>query len=101
MIHIALEGRCFVLGANQYFTKSMYPQIYQTFVQDLPEECCPGGSVIVSPFGKVLVGPLFGEAGILMAELEMEEIIQSKLDFDVIGHYARPDIFEFKVRDSG
>lgn len=95
MQHIALEGRCFVLGCNQYFTKAMYPEKYQKLVKDEPEEMCRGGSVIVSPLGKIIQGPLFNQAGALIAELDMEDIKLSKLDFDVIGHYARGDIFEF------
>ncbi|MGB5820680.1 MAG: carbon-nitrogen hydrolase family protein [Saonia sp.] len=98
MKHIALEGRCFVLGCNQYYSKSMYPPLYSTLVADEPEDMSPGGSIIVSPLGKVLAGPLFGKSGALMAELDLEEINLSKLDFDVIGHYARNDIFDFKVK---
>ncbi|GAA4276172.1 carbon-nitrogen hydrolase family protein [Aquimarina mytili] len=99
MKHIALEGRCFVLGCNQYYTKSMYPQEYQSLVENEPEDICPGGSIIVSPLGKVIAGPLFGEAGVLIAELDLDEINHSKLDFDVIGHYARNDIFHLTVKD--
>lgn len=97
MQHIALEGRCFVLGCNQFFTKSMYPDKYQIDVQDEPEDMCRGGSVIVSPLGKIIAGPLYDEAGGVIAELDLEEINLSKLDFDVIGHYARNDIFQFDV----
>ena len=97
MINTALEGRCFVLGCNQYFTKSMYPKKYQDLASDEPEEMCPGGSVIVSPQGKVLAGPLFGNAGVLTAEIDLDEILNSKMDFDVNGHYNRNDIFDFKV----
>ncbi len=97
MKHIALEGRCFVLGCNQYYTKSMYPKKYNHSVKEESEEICPGGSIIVSPLGKVIAGPLFGKAGVLVAELDLEDVSKSKLDFDVIGHYARNDIFELKV----
>jgi len=95
MRHIALEGRCFVLGCNQYFTKSMYRPEHQALVPNEPEEMCPGGSVIVSPLGEVLAGPLFGAEGVLTAELDLEDIARAKLDFDVVGHYARRDIFDF------
>ncbi len=98
MRHIALEGRCFVLGCNQYFTKSMYPEKYGSLLDDEIEEICPGGSVIISPMGKVLAGPLMKQSGLLTAELDLDEIAQSKLDFDVVGHYSRDDIFEFKVK---
>lgn len=97
MQHIALEGRCFVLGCNQYFTKSMYPEKYQDLVTDEAEIMCRGGSVIVSPLGKIKQGPLFDKSGALIAELDLDDISASKLDFDVIGHYARNDIFELKV----
>lgn len=97
MQHIALEGRCFVLGCNQFFTKSMYPGKYQHLVQDEPENMCRGGSVIFSPLGKIIAGPLFDKAGALVAEIDLEEINFSKLDFDVIGHYSRDDIFQLNV----
>jgi nitrilase len=98
MQQIALEGRCFVLGCNQYMTTSMYPEKYKNEVANQPENFCPGGSVIVSPLGKIIEGPLYDKAGVLVAELDLEDIKRSKLDFDVIGHYARNDIFEFKVK---
>lgn len=66
---------------------------------DMPEKMCRGGSVIVSPLGKIIAGPLFDEPSALIAVLDLEEIIRSKLDFDVIGHYARNDIFKFSVTD--
>ncbi|NNE03809.1 MAG: carbon-nitrogen hydrolase family protein [Eudoraea sp.] len=99
MRHIALEGRCFVLGCNQYFTKSMYPEKYQSFMIEEPEEICRGGSVIVSPFGKILAGPIYDSAELLTATLDLDEITNSKLDFDVNGHYARNDIFTLAVKD--
>ena len=99
MQQIALEGRCFVLGCNQYMTTSMYPDKYKDEVANQPENFCPGGSVIVSPLGKIIEGPLFDKAGVLVTELDLEDIKRSKLDFDVIGHYARNDIFDFKVKE--
>ncbi len=96
--HIALEGRCFVLGCNQYFTRSMYPEAYQELLPEEPEVICRGGSVIISPMGEILEGPLYDRQGVLIAELNLDEIVRSKLDFDVSGHYSRPDIFEFRVK---
>lgn len=96
--HIALEGRCFVLGCNQYYTKTMYPPQYQSLVAEEPENLCPGGSAIVSPMGEILAGPLFHRAGALKAELDLEAIIPSKMDFDVNGHYTRPDIFRLEIQ---
>ncbi|AUD02875.1 carbon-nitrogen hydrolase family protein [Spirosoma pollinicola] len=95
--HIACEGRCFVLGCNQFFTRSDYPEAYQEFLTDDDTILCRGGSAIVSPQGEFMAGPLWDEEGILMAELDLDEVLKSKLDFDVIGHYSRPDLFDFKT----
>ncbi len=101
MRHIACEGRCFVLGCNQYVTKDMYPEDL-VGIRDLegqPDELCRGGSVIISPLGEVIAGPLYGEEGILYADLDLGEVARGKLDFDVVGHYARPDVFKLIVNE--
>jgi len=99
--HIACEGRCFVLGCNQFVTKAMYPADLpmRGELDSQPEVMCRGGSVIVSPLGDVLAGPLYGEESILYAELDMRQIVRSKVDFDVVGHYARPDVLRLEVDD--
>ncbi len=99
MVHIALEGRVFVLGCNQFTTKSTYPAdlLDHPEIKGLPDVLCRGGSVIVSPLGEVLAGPLWGEEGILRARLDLRDIVRARFDFDPAGHYARPDIFAFAV----
>jgi nitrilase len=101
MRHIACEGRCFVLGCNQYVTKDMYPQNLQDHPElaNQPEVMCRGGSVIISPLGEVITGPLYNQEGVLYADLEMDEIIRAKVDFDVVGHYARPDVFQLQINE--
>ncbi|MCY3779433.1 MAG: carbon-nitrogen hydrolase family protein [Chloroflexi bacterium] len=100
--HIACEGRCFVLGCNQYFTRSMYPRDLALYdeLADLPEELCRGGSAIVDPFGEYVCQPLYGTEGLLCAELDLDLIHQGHLDFDVVGHYNRPDVFKFSVNEA-
>jgi nitrilase len=97
--HIACEGRCFVLGCNQFVTKTMYPAdlVGVDDLEPLPENLCRGGSAIISPLGEVLAGPLYDQEGILYADLDLAEVARSKLDFDVTGHYARPDVFQLIV----
>jgi nitrilase len=99
--HIACEGRCFVLGCNQFVTKSMYPADL-VGAEDLagePEVMCRGGSAVVSPLGTLLAGPLYDREDIVMADLDMGEIPRSRFDFDVTGHYARPDVFQLTVNE--
>ncbi len=99
MQHVALEGRCFVLAANQFVRKNDYPERYQAEIQAEPEVMSAGGSVIYSPMGEVLAGPLWNEEGLLTADLDFSLLAKSKLDFDVVGHYARVDVFKFAVPD--
>ncbi|UCE55079.1 MAG: carbon-nitrogen hydrolase family protein [Desulfobacterales bacterium] len=100
--HIACEGRCFVLGCNQFVTKDMYPADLEGLdeLDGLPDIICRGGSAIISPLGKVLAGPLLDEEGTLVADLNLSLIARSKFDFDVVGHYARPDVFQLSVNEN-
>jgi nitrilase len=98
MRHIASEGRCFVLSCNQFVRSRDYPEDYCP--SDDPEEIVSrGGSCIVDPFGNFLVEPHFGSEAILTADLDMAEIARGKYDFDVVGHYARPDVFQLLVNE--
>lgn len=97
LTHIACEGRCYVLGCNQFLTREHYPADLQQLVSEgHPSLPSTGGSVIINPLGKVIAGPLYKQEGILTAEIDHREIIKAKMDFDVIGHYARPDVFSFE-----
>ena len=102
LVHIACEGRCFVLGCNQFVTKAMYPTDLPGYgeLANQPEVMCRGGSAIISPMGKVLAGPLFDQEGILYADLDLGQVVQAKFDFDVVGHYARPDVFHFSINET-
>ncbi|HOI82188.1 MAG TPA: carbon-nitrogen hydrolase family protein [Synergistales bacterium] len=99
--HIALEGRCFVISVNQYVNKSIYPADLACYgdLKDLPEEMCSGGSAILGPLGQYLAGPVRGREEILVADLDLGLIGESRFDFDVIGHYARPDVLSLSVNE--
>lgn len=96
MRHIATEGRCFVLSANQFARRSDYPDDYPLGGQP-GDVLSRGGSCIVSPMGEVLAGPAFEGECVLTATLDLDEIPRSRFDFDPVGHYARPDLFRLTV----
>jgi len=100
MRHIAVEGRCFTLSACQYLLRSDYPADVHPVQGDHPDTVLiGGGSVIVSPLGEVLAGPLREGEGILCTELDLDDIPRARFDLDVIGHYARPDVFTLQVNE--
>lgn len=97
MRHIAREGRCFVLCSSQYLPREAYPSNWLSSTRDLAEVPLRGGSCIVGPLGDVLAGPLYDAEGILIAEIDRARLMQGKYDLDVVGHYARPDVFQLAV----
>ncbi|XP_048534773.1 bifunctional nitrilase/nitrile hydratase NIT4-like isoform X2 [Triticum urartu] len=143
MTHIALEGGCFVLSANQFCRRKDYPPPSEYAFAGLGEEpspdtvVCPGGSVIISPSGEVLAGPNYDGEALITADLgkaltryymlsvhppcaydfvpgsqfvledsdemlfcaDMGEIVRAKFAFDVVGHYARPEVLSLVVDD--
>lgn len=142
MTHIAMEGGCFVLSANQFCRRKDYPPPSEYAFAGLGEEpspdtvVCPGGSVIISPSGEVLAGPNYDGEALITADLgkalarymlsvqspcayvsvpgsqfvpedsdempfcaDMGEIVRAKFDFDVVGHYARPEVLSLVVDD--
>jgi nitrilase len=101
MQHVAMEGRCFVLSCNQYTIRGDFPENYDAIQGTDPATVISrGGSCIVSPLGQFLAGPDFDGENILTAELDMDDIVRGKYDFDVTGHYARPDIFKLLVNEA-
>ena len=101
MQHVALEGRCFVLTACQFLRKKDFPDTVRVSLGDSPDAVLMrGGSAIISPLGKVLAGPHFGGETILTAALDLNDIGRGKFDFDVAGHYSRPDVFQLIVNEA-
>jgi nitrilase len=100
MRHIALEGRCFVLTACQFLRRGDLPDNVRVSLGEGPDsELIRGGSAIISPLGEVLAGPHFHGETILTADLDLNDIGRGKFDFDVVGHYSRPDIFRLTVNE--
>ena len=100
MRHIALEGRCFVLSCNQFCRRSDYPADYAAPFGDDPDTVVSrGGSCMIGPLGQILAGPAFDGEAILTADLDTGDIARGKFDFDVVGHYARPDVFQLRVNE--
>jgi predicted amidohydrolase len=101
MRHVALEGRCFVISSNQYLTRADLPNDIHPIQGDAPDTVLiDGGSVIVSPLGEILAGPLRSGEGVLVAELDLGDLDRGRFDFDAVGHYARPDVFTLSVDES-
>jgi nitrilase len=100
MQHIAREGGCWVLGSCAAFQARDLPASLPGRAQlyaDENEWINAGDSVVVAPGGKIAAGPMHQERGILYAELDLDRVTQARRTLDVVGHYARPDLFQLHV----
>ena len=100
MQHIAREGGCWVLGSGCAFQARDLPDTLPGKAQlfpDADEWVNPGDSVVVAPGGKVVAGPLHEALGILYADIELERVGMARRNLDVVGHSARPDLFQLHV----
>ena len=101
MQHVALEGRCFVLSSCQFVRRQDFPDDFDSSFGNEPETVLSrGGSCIIDPLGQVLAGPNYEGSCILTASLDLDDVVRAKYDFDVSGHYARPDVFRLSVNES-
>lgn len=100
--HIAIEGHCYFVNCDMFFTRDMYPKdlsnLSQNEIASLPDIVCRGGSCVIDPFGHPVTDTIWDREGILYADLDMQRVPASRMEFDACGHYARPDVLELKVQ---
>lgn len=100
--HIALEGRCYFINCDMYFTKDMYPASVLHCPDELarlPKTVCHGGSCIINPYGHEETVPVWDREAVIYADLDMRKVPMSRMEFDVCGHYARPDVLKLTVTE--
>ena len=99
--HIAIEGHCVFINCDMYFTKDMYPKdLYaQEEIGRLNDIVCRGGSCVVDPYGHYVTQPVWDKEEIIYADLDMDMVPSSRMEFDATGHYARPDVLELRIHE--
>lgn len=99
MQHIAREGGIFIISTCMALHKKDIPDHY-AFKKLYPEDrewINTGRSAIIAPNGKIIAGPLEAAEGLLHTEIHLDDIVKAKRMFDAVGHYARPDVFQFNL----
>jgi nitrilase len=98
LVHIARESRAFVVAPSHFQRAASYPDDFP--LRDLLDGADllgRGGSAILGPDGGYLAGPLYGEEGVLYADLEADRLYEERQRFDPSGHYNRPDLLRFEL----
>jgi nitrilase len=99
LVHIARESRAFVVAPSHFQRAASYPDDFP--LRELFEGVDVlgrGGSAILAPDGSYLGGPLYGEEGVLYADLEPDRLYEERQRFDPAGHYHRPELLRFELR---
>ena len=99
--HIAMEGHCYFINADLFFAREDYPKDLHCpeEIARLPELVCRGGSCVVDPYGHYETEPVWDREAIVYADLDMQKVPASRMEFDACGHYARPDVLELRVHE--
>ena len=62
-----------------------------------PEILANGGSCIAGPDGEWLVQPVLNKEGLIYHTLDFNRVYEERQNFDVVGHYSRPDVTKLTV----
>jgi nitrilase len=62
-----------------------------------PDMLADGGSCIAGPDGNWVVPPVTGREDLIVATLDHREVRRERQNFDLAGHYARPDVTRLVV----
>lgn len=99
--HIALEGHVYYINCDMIINREDYPKDLNGIdeVNKLDNSICRGGSCIIDPYGHYVVEPVWDREEIIYATLDMNKVIESRMEFDECGHYNRDDVFSFSIKD--
>jgi nitrilase len=99
LVHIARESRAFIVAPSHFQRAASYPDDFPLRAElDGHDIIGRGGSAILAPDGSYLAGPLYGEEGILYADLDPQRLYEERQRFDPAGHYNRPELLRFELR---
>ncbi len=100
---IAKESRSYVISVSGLYRKEDVGDDlpYADLLREaIPDNIANGGSGIMNPKGEWLMEPIIDKEGLFVAELDLQLVYQERQNFDVGGHYSRPDVTKLTVNRS-
>lgn len=97
---IARESRSYVISVSSLMAKTDFPSDtphVDTLIENAPDVMANGGSCIAGPDGEWILEPVIGKEGLIYETLDFSRVYQERQNFDVVGHYSRPDVTKLHV----
>ena len=97
---IARESRSFVISVSSLMKKSDFPvdtPHLSKILEKSPDVLANGGSCIAGPDGEWIVHPVLNKDGLIYQTLDFNRVYEERQNFDVVGHYSRPDVTKLIV----
>ncbi len=97
---VARESRSYCISVSSVFRKSDFTDEFphsDKIIPQLPEIVFNGGSCIAGPNGEFVVEPILEKEGVFVHEIELNAIFRERQNFDISGHYSRPDVTKLMV----
>ncbi|TBR43435.1 carbon-nitrogen hydrolase family protein [Marinomonas agarivorans] len=97
---IAKEARSYVIACSSLMRAEDFPAetlSLDEILANAPSVLANGGSTIIAPDGKAIIEPVVGIEALIIADIDHKKVREERQNFDVSGHYSRPDVTQLKV----
>ena len=97
---IARESRSFVISVSSFMTIEDFPKntpYLENILANSPKILANGGSCIAGPDGEWILEPVINKEGLYIETLNFDKVLEERQNFDVSGHYSRPDVTKLYV----
>jgi nitrilase len=97
---IARESRSYVMSVSGVLRRDDIPETtpHAALLQErLPDVLANGGTCVAGPDGAWVVEPVADCEQVVLATAHHHRILEERQNFDVMGHYARPDVLQLTV----
>ena len=97
---IAQEARSFVVSVSGLMRIEDFPQdtpYLDEIIKNAPAILANGGSCVAGPDGEWVTAPVTGKEELIVATIDYNRILEERQNFDVAGHYSRPDVIKLTI----
>lgn len=97
---MAKESRSYVISVSGLMKAEDFPSDtphLDKILEKAPNVLANGGSCIAGPDGEWVIEPVVGKEGLIIGELDFNRVLEERQNFDVSGHYSRPDVTKLTV----